>query len=103
MAMAPGFWELDDASLDDATFPHALEWALRLNLPLRVVALTAGNSARGPVSVRLKAWGLACAQRGVSHQTDLTRAQTQRAVASPRRRTRKPAVEDDNRKLREEP
>ena len=74
---------LDDSSLEDSTFPHALEWALCLNLPLRAVAMTGSNSEREsrlPVLERIRAWGAACAQKGVPFETHLSVEPTQGAM-----------------------
>lgn len=66
---------LEDASSNESAFNHALEWAFRLNLPLRVAAIT-----QPPVSDRIKSWGEKCALRGVALETHLTTARTQGAV-----------------------
>lgn len=71
---------LDDASLEEATFSHALEWAIGLSLPIRAIASThavADRSARVPVLDRLRAWGTACAEKGVSLETHLSLERTQ--------------------------
>ena len=74
---------LDDASLDDATFPHALEWAVGLSLPIRAVATTpdVGDcSTRVPVLDRLRAWGTACAEKGVTVESHLCLERTPGAI-----------------------
>ena len=74
---------LDDASLDDAIFPHALEWAVGLSLPIRAVATTpdVGDcSTRVPVLDRLRAWGTACAEKGVSVESHLSLEPTPGAI-----------------------
>jgi len=66
---------LDDASQNEITYSHALEWATRLHLPLRVVAIT-----DPPVMNKIKAWGETAALRGVALETHLTVERTNAAI-----------------------
>jgi hypothetical protein len=64
---------LDDSGADARVFPQALDWAFRLNLPLRAVVTSPRlntDSARPersnlPIAHKTKAWEQACTQCGV--------------------------------------
>jgi len=66
---------LEDALANEVAFSHALEWAFRLHLPLRVVAIT-----HPPVMDKIKAWGDAAALRGVAFEAHLTVEKTHGAI-----------------------
>ncbi len=66
---------LEDASANEIVFSHALEWAFRLHVPLRVVAIT-----HPPVMDKIKAWGETTALRGVALEAHLTVEKTQAAI-----------------------
>jgi hypothetical protein len=75
---------LEDNPSDERVFPQALDWAFRLSLPLRAVVTSSRfhthstnqnspvfspketNRCPGPVVEKMKAWGIACTQRGVA-------------------------------------
>jgi hypothetical protein len=61
---------LDGGSVDESVFPHAMDWAFRLHLPLRAVVTAGRNQA--PVVEKMKGWGSACAQRGVDLEMSLS-------------------------------
>ncbi len=74
---------IDNTSLDDSAFSHACDWAVGLDLPVRAVATAASDSRKtGQFSMveRLKAFGDACTQLGVSLETHLTADQWKRAT-----------------------
>jgi len=66
---------LDDASANEIAFSNGLEWAFRLHLPMRVVAIT-----DPPVMNKIKAWGEMAARRGVALETHLTVERTHGAI-----------------------
>ena len=66
---------LEDQRANEVTFLHALEWAFRLQLPLRVVAITSP-----PVMDKVKAWGELAELRDVALESHFTGEKTQRAV-----------------------
>ncbi len=68
------FW-LEAKSGNDIAFSHALEWAFRLELPLRITAIT-----NPPVTEKIRNWNEAAALRGVGIEMHLTMARTQGAV-----------------------
>ena len=75
---------LDDSPANDKVFPQALDWAFRLSLPLRAVVTSPRfqthlsydegqvflsnetNQRREPVVEKMKAWGIACTERGIA-------------------------------------
>src|SRR5579862_9569356 len=75
---------LDDGPSDSNVFPQALEWAFRLNLPLRAVVTSRRfhscstnqpdqlvpykslEQSHAPVVENMKAWGIACTERGIA-------------------------------------
>jgi hypothetical protein len=66
---------LDDALSADATLPHAIEWALGLNLPVRVVAMSSA------MPERIRTWEAACAQKGVPVEMHLPKERTKDNLA----------------------
>jgi hypothetical protein len=75
---------LDDLSpSDEGAFTEALEWAWRLSLPFRAVVRSTrlanhdpgrhvqahGNHESTPIVEKVKKWGIACGQRGVTMET----------------------------------
>jgi hypothetical protein len=59
---------LDGGPSDDCILPHAIDWASRLDLPLRVIATAV---ERGDSS-RWKRWSVECAHHGVVLETFLS-------------------------------
>jgi hypothetical protein len=66
-----------DALSDDKVFPQALDWASRLNLPLRAIVASRRANRRTMMAYdtrqsqaaavdNMKAWGDACTQRGIA-------------------------------------
>jgi K+-sensing histidine kinase KdpD len=60
---------LDGGPSDESVFPQAMDWAFRLNLPLRAVVTSSRSDgmdrSHAPVVEKMKASGIACAQRGI--------------------------------------
>jgi hypothetical protein len=74
---------LEDAATNEAAFAHAVEWAARLNLPLRVFAVIEPRhfSVSSPRLIdRLKSWAKECDRRGVALESHLFIEPTQEAV-----------------------
>lgn len=78
---------LDDGSSEGRILSLALDWAFRLNLPLRVIATSSSVASLSattvyprdrwiesgsPVMQKMKAWSAECAQRGVVMETNFS-------------------------------
>src|SRR6185369_9210165 len=55
---------------DDSVFPHAMDWAFRLNLPVRAVVNSPRSDSvgrtRAAIAEKMKTWSMACSKRGTN-------------------------------------